>query len=228
MIRLYNVTKLYNRNNVALDNVSLHISKGEFVFLVGPSGAGKTTLGKIIFREELPSKGHIIFNGRNFNRMRPREVPFHRRKIGMIFQDFRLLPRKTVYENVAFALEVVGASSREIKKRVPEVLRLVNLEDKAKKFPHQLSGGEQQRNCVARALVNNPLLLIADEPTGNLDPESSWELMRLFKEINARGTTIIMATHAWDIVDEMRKRVVELVKGRIKRDEESGAYKHGA
>lgn len=228
MIRFYNVTKVYANDNVALDNVTLHIGKGEFVFLVGPSGAGKTTLGKLIFREELPTRGQIIFNGKSFTRMRSKDVPFHRRKIGMVFQDFRLLPQKTVYENVSFALEVAGASPKEIKKRVPGVLGLVNLENKANKYPHQLSGGEQQRNCVARALVNNPFLLIADEPTGNLDPGSSRDLMAIFEKINAQGATIIMATHAWDIVDEMKKRVVELVKGRIKRDEESGAYKHGS
>ncbi|MCL6448466.1 MAG: cell division ATP-binding protein FtsE [Armatimonadetes bacterium] len=228
MLRLYNVSKVYQNNVTALDNINLHVRKGDFLFLVGPSGAGKTTLARLIFREELPTRGQIIFNGKNVVRMRPGEVPFHRRKIGMVFQDFRLLPLKNVYENVSFALEVTGAPSKEIKRRVPEVLKLVGLEGKAKMFPHQLSGGEQQRVCVARALVNNPLLLIADEPTGNLDPDTSWDLMKLFQRINEQGTTIIMATHAWDIVDAMKRRVVALSRGRIVRDEEGGAYSYGA
>ncbi len=228
MLRLYNVSKVYQNNVKALDNVNLHVRKGDFLFLVGPSGAGKTTLARLIFREELPTRGQIIFNGKNVIRMRAGEVPFHRRKIGMVFQDFRLLPLKNVYENISFALEVTGAPPREIKRRVPEVLKLVGLEGKAKMFPHQLSGGEQQRVCVARALVNNPLLLIADEPTGNLDPDTSWDLMKLFQRINEQGTTIIMATHAWDIVDAMKKRVVALSKGRVVRDEEGGAYSYGA
>jgi len=228
VLRLYNVSKVYQNNVKALDNVNLHVRKGDFLFLVGPSGAGKTTLARLIFREELPTRGQIIFNGKNVIRMRAGEVPFHRRKIGMVFQDFRLLPLKNVYENISFALEVTGAPPREIKRRVPEVLKLVGLEGKAKMFPHQLSGGEQQRVCVARALVNNPLLLIADEPTGNLDPDTSWDLMKLFQRINEQGTTIIMATHAWDIVDAMKKRVVALSKGRVVRDEEGGAYSYGA
>jgi len=228
VLRLYNVSKVYQNNVTALDNINLHVRKGDFLFLVGPSGAGKTTLARLIFREELPTRGQIIFNGKNVVRMRPGEVPFHRRKIGMVFQDFRLLSLKNVYENVSFALEVTGAPPREIKRRVPEVLKLVGLEGKAKMFPHQLSGGEQQRVCVARALVNKPLLLIADEPTGNLDPDTSWDLMKLFQRINEQGTTIIMATHAWDIVDAMKKRVVALSKGRIVRDEEGGAYSYGA
>lgn len=228
MIQLYNVTKIYPNGVKALTDVTLRIRKGEFVFLVGPSGAGKSTLTKLLYREELPSRGQIIFNGKNIVRMRPREVPYLRRKIGMVFQDFRLLPQKTVYENVAFALEVIGASSREIKKSVPAVLDMVGLSEKAGAFPDHLSGGEQQRVCIARAIVNNPLLIIADEPTGNLDPETSWDLMKLFLDINLRGTTIIMATHAWDIVDAMKKRVVALAGGKIVRDEEEGAYRHEA
>lgn len=226
MIQLQNVTKTYLNGAKALIDVTMRVKKGEFVFLVGPSGAGKSTLTKLLYREEVPSRGQIILNGKNVVRMKPREVPYLRRKIGMVFQDFRLLPRKTVAENVSFALEVIGASSKEIKKAVPAVLSMVGLTEKADIFPDHLSGGEQQRVCVARAIVNNPVLLIADEPTGNLDPETSWELMKLFMDINRRGTTIIMATHAWDIVDDMKKRVVELAGGRIVRDEEEGAYRH--
>jgi cell division transport system ATP-binding protein len=224
MIRFYGVTKVYPNGVKALDNINLHIRKGEFLFLVGPSGAGKSTLTKLIFREELPTRGQVLFNGRNVARMRSREVPYLRRRIGMVFQDFRLLPQKTVFENVAFALEVTGASSRDIKRRVPEVLKLVGLEDKAGMLPAHLSGGEQQRVGIARAIVNNPVLLIADEPTGNLDPETSWGLMELFQQINKAGTTIIMITHAREIVDAMKKRVVALESGRIVRDEEGGGY----
>jgi cell division transport system ATP-binding protein len=228
LIQLQNVTKTYLSGAKALIDVSMRIKKGEFVFLVGPSGAGKSTLTKLLYREEVPSRGQIILDGKNVVRMRPREVPYLRRKIGMVFQDFRLLPKKTVAENVAFALEVTGASNREIKRAVPAVLEMVGLSDKADDFPDHLSGGEQQRVCVARAIVNNPLLLIADEPTGNLDPETAWELMKLFMDINRRGTTIIMATHAWDIVDDMKKRVIELMGGMIVRDEEEGAYRNEA
>lgn len=227
MIRFYGVTKVYPNGVKALDNINLHIRKGEFLFLVGPSGAGKSTLTKLIFREELPTRGQVLFNGRNVARMRSREVPYLRRRIGMVFQDFRLLPQKTVFENVAFALEVTGASSRDIKRRVPEVLKLVGLEDKAGMLPAHLSGGEQQRVGIARAIVNNPVLLIADEPTGNLDPETSWGLMELFQQINKAGTTIIMITHAREIVDAMKKRVVALESGRIVRDEEGGGYSRG-
>ncbi|MFX4262596.1 cell division ATP-binding protein FtsE [Pelotomaculum propionicicum] len=228
MIQLQNVTKTYLNGAKALIDVTMKINKGEFVFLVGPSGAGKSTLTKLLYREEVPSRGQIILNGKNVVRMKPREVPYLRRKIGMVFQDFRLLPRKTVAENVSFALEVIGASNKEIKKAVPAVLSMVGLTEKADIFPDHLSGGEQQRVCVARAIVNNPVLLIADEPTGNLDPETSWGLMKLFMDINRRGTTIIMATHAWDIVDDMKKRVIELAGGRIVRDEEEGAYRNEA
>ncbi len=228
MIQLQNVTKIYANDVRALSDVTLRIRKGEFVFLVGPSGAGKSTLTKLLYREELPSRGHIIFNGKSIVRMRPREVPYLRRKIGMIFQDFRLLPQKTVFENVAFALEVVGASNREIRKAVPAVLGMVGLTEKSSVFPDHLSGGEQQRVSVARAIVNNPLLIIADEPTGNLDPETAWELMKLLLDINRRGTTIIMASHAWDIVDAMKRRVVELSGGKVVRDEEEGSYRYEA
>ncbi|NQS75417.1 MAG: cell division ATP-binding protein FtsE [Peptococcaceae bacterium] len=226
MIRLQNVTKTYDNGAKALIDVTLRIKKGEFIFLVGPSGAGKSTLTKLLYREEMPDRGQIILNGKNVVRMRSREVPYLRRKIGMVFQDFRLLPRKTVTENVSFALDVIGASNKEIKRAVPAVLSMVGLKEKAAVFPEHLSGGEQQRVCVARAIVNNPILLIADEPTGNLDPGTSWELMKLFMAINRRGTSIIMATHAWDIVDRMKKRVIEMANGRIVRDEEEGAYRN--
>ncbi|MCL6639511.1 MAG: cell division ATP-binding protein FtsE [Firmicutes bacterium] len=228
MIQILNVTKVYPNGVKALSDISLRVNKGEFVFLVGPSGAGKSTLTKLLYREELPTRGQVLFNGRNLIRMKPREVPHLRRKIGLIFQDFRLLPRKTVFENVAFALEVTGASKREIKKSVPAVLNMVGLGHKLDVFPDHLSGGEQQRVCIARAIVNNPLLIIADEPTGNLDPETSWGLMKLLIDINRRGTTIIMSTHAYDIVDTMKKRVVALSGGQIVRDEEEGAYGYEA
>ncbi len=226
MINFYNVFKIYSNGAKGLNDVSLTIHKGEFVFLVGPSGAGKTSLIKIIFREELPTRGQVLFNGKNIARLRGREIPYLRRKIGMVFQDFRLLPQKTVFENVSFALEVTGASSREIRSRVPAVLERVGLPEKAGVLPSQLSGGEQQRVCIARAIANSPAVLIADEPTGNLDPDTAWELMKLLGEINNSGTTVIMATHAREIVDSMKKRVVALSEGRIARDEECGVYCH--
>ncbi|MDD4237593.1 MAG: cell division ATP-binding protein FtsE [Desulfotomaculaceae bacterium] len=225
MIQLYNVTKTYDNGVKALSDVTLRIHKGEFVFLVGPSGAGKSTLTKLLSREELPSRGQVILDGKSLIRMRPGEVPYLRRKIGMVFQDFRLLPQKTVFENVAFALEVIGASKKDIHKSVPKVLSMVGLPDKAGVFPNHLSGGEQQRVSIARALVNNPFLIIADEPTGNLDPETSWDLMKLLLDINLRGTTVIMATHACDIVDALKKRVLELTGGKLVRDEKEGAYR---
>ncbi|MBU4533054.1 MAG: cell division ATP-binding protein FtsE [Eubacteriales bacterium] len=227
MIQFYNVTKLYPNGAKAINDLSLRIKQGDFAFLVGPSGAGKSTIAKLIFREEKPTAGQIFFNGRNALRFRGREVVAMRRKIGMVFQDFRLLSQKTAYENVAFALEVTGVSRWEVRKRVPEVLRQVGLEDKMDRFPAQLSGGEQQRVCVARAIVKNPVLILADEPTGNLDPETSRELMELFLEINQSGTTIVIATHAWDIVNELKKRVIALESGRIVRDEEQGSYGYG-
>lgn len=227
MINFYNVTKEYPNGVKAVNDVTLRIKRGEFVFLVGASGAGKSTITKLIFREERPTAGQIFFNGRNVLRFKGREVVAMRRKIGMIFQDFRLLPRKTAFENVAFALEVIGVSRREIRTRVPQMLELVGLAEKADHFPNQLSGGEQQRVCVARAIVKNPVLILADEPTGNLDPENSRGLMELFEQINRAGTTMIIATHAWDIVNEMKKRVIHLEKGRIIRDEEQGSYGYG-
>ena len=228
MIHLYNVSKVYDNDVKGLDDLTLQISRGEFVFLVGPSGAGKSTLMKILSREELPTRGQVVFNGRNLSRLKKKDVPYYRRRIGMVFQDFRLLPNKTVFENVAFALEITGHSGRDIKRVVPTVLKLVGLEQKTAAMPAQLSGGEQQRTCVARAIVNNPGLILADEPTGNLDPDTSWELMQLLRDINKQGTTIVMATHAWDIVDTMKRRVIALSGGRVIRDEERGVYAHEA
>lgn len=225
MIQFYNVSKVYDNGVKAVSDLTLHIKKGEFVFLVGASGAGKSTLIKLIFREELPTRGQVMFNGKNIIRMKNREVPHMRRKIGMVFQDFRLLSQKTAAENVAFALEITGTSSKEIKRIVPEVLEQVGLKDKGNLLPNQMSGGEQQRVCIARAIVNNPLLIIADEPTGNLDPDTSWEIMKLFQDINRRGTTILMATHDSEIVDNMKKRVIALSNGCVVRDEESGVYR---
>lgn len=227
MIKFYNVTKEYPNGVKAVNDVTLTINRGEFVFLVGASGAGKSTITKLIFREERPTFGQIFFNGRNVLRFRGREVVAMRRMIGMVFQDFRLLSQKTAFENVAFALEVIGVPRREVVTRVPAALNLVGLAKKADHFPSQLSGGEQQRVCVARAIVKNPVLVLADEPTGNLDPENSRGLMDLFEQINRAGTTIIVATHARDIVDEMKKRVVQLEKGRVIRDEEQGSYGYG-
>lgn len=224
MIQMFNVSMTYPNGVKALTDVSLHIRKGDFVFLVGPSGAGKSTLIKLIFREEVPTKGQIMVNNINTVRMKSKEIPLLRRKIGVVFQDFRLLPNKTVYENVAFALEVAEASSKEIKKNVPAVLNLVGLAKKTEMLPTELSGGEQQRVSIARAIVNNPLMIIADEPTGNLDPDTSWEIMNLLMEINKLGTTIVMATHAKDIVDALQKRVIAIENGRVVRDEQKGVY----
>ena len=224
MIQLYNVSKTYPNQVQALKDITLHIKKGEYVFLVGPSGAGKSTLTKLICREELPTHGQVIVNGRSLPRMKSRQVPYLRRRIGMVYQDFRLIPTKTVFENVAFALEITGTSRREMRQLVPEALSMVGMEKKINMRPYQLSGGEQQRTAVARAIVNNPVLILADEPTGNLDPDTSWGLMELFKNINQLGTTILMATHAWDIVDDMKKRVIQLENGVIVRDEEGGVY----
>lgn len=224
MINLINVSMTYPNGTKGLTDISLRIEKGEFVFLVGPSGAGKSTLTKLLFQELKPSRGQILYNGKNIARLRPREIPYLRRSIGVIFQDFKLLSNKTVAENVAFALQVIEATKRQIDKAVPEALKMVGLAKKADVMPNQLSGGEQQRVAIARAIVNNPPLVIADEPTGNLDPDTSWEIVNLLQDINKCGTTVLMATHAKDIVDGMRKRVVALEKGKIARDEERGAY----
>ncbi len=226
MISFFNVSKTYANGVKALQGVSLQIEKGEFVFIVGPSGAGKSTLIKLIFREELPTKGQIYIDGRSVVRMKRRDVPCFRRQIGMVFQDFRLLPDRTIYENVAFAMQVVGAGRTEIKKRVPEVLKMVGLGKRMDNYPTHLSGGEQQRAAIARALVNRPSIIIADEPTGNLDINTSWEIMNCFQEINDQGTTIIIATHAKEIVDSMRQRVIALENGKIVRDEHRGVYEN--
>lgn len=215
MISFFNVSKVYPNGVTALQGVSLQIETGEFVFIVGPSGAGKSTMIKLVFREELPTKGQIYINGRSVVRMKRRDVPSLRRQIGMVFQDFRLLPDRTVFDNVAFAMKVVGAGRSEIKTRVPEVVKLVGLEKRLDDYPPQLSGGEQQRTAIARALVNKPSIMIADEPTGNLDIDTSWEIMDCFREINEKGTTVIIATHAKEIVDAMRQRVIALNCGQI-------------
>lgn len=224
LIKMINITKVFPNGVMALKDVSIRIRKGEFVFIVGPSGAGKSTIIKLISREILPTKGYLIVGGKDINLLKRKEIPYYRRKIGVVFQDFRLLPNKTVYENVSFAMEVVGASSKQINKQVPEVLDMVGLRHKAASVPSELSGGEQQRVSLARAIVNNPEMVIADEPTGNLDPETSMDIFSLLNEINRRGTTIIVVTHADSIVNQMKKRVISLDKGRVVGDQEKGVY----
>jgi len=224
MIRFDNVTKSYKGSIVALRDVSLEITKGEFVFIVGSSGSGKTTLLKLLLREEAADSGHIWVAGRDVARLSNWRVPYLRRNLGCVFQDFRLLPNKTVFENVAFALQVIGRPRQVINTEVPQVLELVGLGQKAGRFPHELSGGEQQRVAVARAFVNRPLVLMADEPTGNLDPTTSLGIMSLLDRINRTGTTVIMATHDAGIVDQMRRRVIELDHGTLVRDQARGVY----
>lgn len=224
MIEFVNVSKEYENGVQALKDVSIKIENGEFVFLIGSSGAGKTTITKILMREENATSGEVLLDGKDVTLLTDKEIPYLRRKMGVVFQDFRLLEDRTVYENVEFAMQVVGASRREIRRRVPTVLNMVGLNYKAKMLPRQLSGGEQQRVALARALVNNPSLLIADEPTGNLNPETAMEIMEIFENINAMGTTIIMATHAHDIVDAMHKRVIAIEDGHVVRDEVGGEY----
>lgn len=224
LITLEGVSKSYNGNSKALDNVNLHIKKGDFVFIIGDSGSGKSTLIKLLLRELVPTEGRITVMGEDIGRLKRRKVPKYRRNLGIVFQDFRLLKDRNVYENVAFAQHIIQRSNKEIKRNVPAVLSLVGLAGKYKARPVQLSGGEQQRVAIARALVNRPAILLADEPTGNLDPDTTWEIMKLLERINENGTTIIMVTHNREIVDTMKKRVITMRKGVIISDEERGGY----
>lgn len=224
LIEMKGVAKKYHRSTTALRDINVSINPGEFVYIVGPSGAGKSSFIKLLYREEKVSVGTLKVGEFNLTKMKKRQIPILRRSIGVVFQDYKLLPKKTVFENVAYAMQVIGEKPREIKKRVPEVLELVGLKHKMRSFPDQLSGGEQQRVAIARAIVNNPKVLIADEPTGNLDPEISWEIMQLLERINLQGTTVLMATHNKQIVDNLRHRVIAIEEGRIVRDEEEGEY----
>jgi cell division transport system ATP-binding protein len=225
LIEIINGTKIYSDNGAkGFADLSLKIEKGEFVFIVGPSGSGKSTLIRSLLKEEQLSSGKLIINGNNVTAISHKQIPYVRRGMGVVFQDFRLLPNKTVFENVAFAMQIVEASYREIRRNVPMALTMVGLQKKSKAYPNQLSGGEQQRTALARAIVNNPPLLICDEPTGNLDPNTAWEIMTLLDDINQRGTTVVVATHAWDIVDSMKKRVIALKNGSLVRDVEKGGY----
>lgn len=224
MIRFENVSKIYKGDKKALDDISIDIKKGEFVFLVGSSGAGKSTFIKLLLKEEEPTSGNITINEMETTNISKRKIPKLRRSMGVVFQDFRLLPNKTVYENIAFAMEITGNKAKDIRRKVPSILSMVGLSDKAKSYPSELSGGEQQRVGIARAIINNPSLLIADEPTGNLDPTNSNDIMNLLKDINNRGTTVLVATHAKDQVDKMLQRVIALDKGKKVRDEQRGLY----
>lgn len=224
MIEMKDVHMTYPNGVIALNGINVKIKQGEFVYIVGPSGAGKSTFTKMLFREEVPDKGTVTINHTDTAKLKWKEVPYFRRNVGVVFQDFRLLPRMTVYENIAFALEVIEESPRSIRKRVMDVLEQVGLKNKARFIPDELSGGEQQRVTIARAVVNRPSLLIADEPTGNLDPETSWEIMRILEEINASGTTVLMATHSKEIVNAVKKRVIAIEDGVIVRDEHRGEY----
>lgn len=224
MLRFDNVTKIYPGDFVALENINLLIKKGEFVSVVGQTGSGKTTLMKLIYAEEQPTSGRVYFNGRPIDTIKKKFLPYYRRNIGTIYQDFKLLPQRTVFENVAYALEVAGETSQEINEKVPSILDIVGLSDKMEKYPLQLSGGERQKTSIARALVHRPLVIIADEPTGNLDPITSWDIIQLLLKINDLGTTILLATHNKDIVDKISKRVIALDRGRIVRDHKKGKY----
>lgn len=224
MIEMQDIWKTYADGTHALRGVSIRIDRNDFVYLVGPSGAGKSTFMKLIYREEVPSKGQISVNGFNIGKLKPRKIPYVRRNIGVIFQDFRLLQKMTVFENIAFAMEVIEAPKKLIRKRTMEVIELVGLKGKHNSLPTQLSGGEQQRVAIARAIINNPSVIVADEPTGNLDPETSWGIMNLLEEINLRGATIIMATHNREIVNSIRKRVIAIENGEIVRDQARGEY----
>ena len=226
MILLDRVTKNYGTNNKpALNRASIHVSAGEFVIIVGTSGAGKSTLLKLLTREEKPSSGKIVVGGIDYDNLKDKHIPLLRRKIGVVFQDFKLLPNRTVFENIAFALEIAGMTNREIKSTVPKVIELVGLKGKEKQFPHQLSGGEQQRVAIARAVVRQPKILIADEPTGNLDPKHSWDIVRLLEKINKYGTTVILTTHNVEIVNRLKRRVITIDHGKITSDQARGSYK---
>lgn len=226
MIKLIDITKEYKNGVKALNNINIHIEKGEFVFLVGSSGAGKTTLIKMLLKELQPSNGQIMINNKDITNLKSRKIPQLRRNIGVVFQDFRLLQNKTVYENIAFVMEILGYSSKEIRRKVPLALSMVGLSSRAHSYPDQLSGGEQQRAALARAIINKPNILIADEPTGNLDPDTAWEIMNIIKDINGRGTTVVMATHDKEIVNTLKKRVIALKDGQVVRDEVRGEYDH--
>jgi cell division transport system ATP-binding protein len=224
VIDMQDIWKTYPDGTTALMGINVVIDRNEFVYIVGPSGAGKSTFMKLIYREELPTKGQISVNGFNIGKLKHRKIPYVRRNIGVIFQDYKLLPKLSAFENVAFAMEVIETPRRTIRRRTMEVLDLVGLKHKANSLPAQLSGGEQQRVAIARAIVNNPAVIVADEPTGNLDPETSWGIMNLLEEINFRGTTIVMATHNKEIVNTLRKRVIAIEKGAIVRDQQRGEY----
>ncbi|MFJ7977631.1 cell division ATP-binding protein FtsE [Peribacillus sp. JNUCC 23] len=228
MIEMTDVYKTYSNGVVAINGINVKIKAGEFVYVVGPSGAGKSTFIKMMYREESPTTGNIVVNGVSLPKIRNTKVPLFRRNIGVVFQDFKLLPTLTVYENVAFAMEVIEKTPDEIKKRVMEVLNLVGLKHKVRMLPTELSGGEQQRVSIARSIVNSPMVVIADEPTGNLDPETSWEIMNIFDEINKSGTTIVMATHNKDIVNNLKHRVIAIENGKIARDDLRGEYGYEA
>jgi len=226
MILLDRVTKTFGKDGgAALNRASIHIEPKEFVIIVGTSGAGKSTLLKLLTREEKPTSGKIVVGGIDYDTLKNRHIPLLRRKIGVVFQDFKLLPQRTVFENIAFALEITGMTSREIKSTVPKVIELVGLAGKEKKFPHQLSGGERQRVAIARAVVRQPKILIADEPTGNLDPKHSWDIVRLLEKINRYGTTVILTTHNVDIVNKLKRRVITLDHGKVVSDEAKGSYR---
>jgi cell division transport system ATP-binding protein len=226
VIQFNNVSMVYDTGVKALDNINIHIEKGEFVFLVGSSAAGKSTMVRLMMRELVATEGEVIINGVDIGKLKRKKIPLFRRSIGVVFQDFRLLPNKTAYENVAYAMEIIGVKRKIIKETVPNVLALVGLSGKENMYPHQLSGGEQQRVALARAIINSPDVIIADEPTGNLDPETTNDIMHIINDINKLGTTVIMATHAEKIVDTMQKRVIEINHGIVARDEKQGGYNY--
>jgi cell division transport system ATP-binding protein len=228
MLRFENVSKIYPGDFVALEEIDISIKNGEFVSIVGHSGSGKSTFLKLVYAEEHPTEGTVYFNDRPLNSINRKHLPYYRRNIGTVFQDFKLLPQKTAYENVAYALEVSDGSAEEIKELVPEILDIVGMGNKMEKYPRQLSGGEQQKVCLARALVRKPLIIIADEPTGNLDPTSTWEIIQLLVKINSMGTTVLLASHNKSIVDKLNRRVVELERGKIIRDNARGKYDDAA